>query len=156
MCGRWAAPARAGSEMSIARQRTALRPKAGECGEGEVRRRVEVGCHEPPGGLPCASGGQRELEKHTELRQSYCARREARRRESHVTQAARRISPGSRTRATAYASAAARKARLSMMESAGATKAKRSRGHVNRVAAAAGSLAVAPAGRFSWPGVDEP
>eukprot|EP00965_Chrysotila_dentata_P171690 5666003-Pleurochrysis_carterae.AAC.1 len=40
------------------------------------------------------------------------------------------------------------------MESAGVQVQRR--GHVNRVVAAVGPWAVAPAGRFSWPGVDEP
>eukprot|EP00965_Chrysotila_dentata_P062233 2062129-Pleurochrysis_carterae.AAC.1 len=71
-----------------------------------------MGCHEPPGDLPCESGGQREGERCVRRGHDSGARRKTRCKRPHVGKARWRVSPGSRARATAYASAATRKARL--------------------------------------------
>eukprot|EP00965_Chrysotila_dentata_P060075 1992434-Pleurochrysis_carterae.AAC.2 len=113
----WAAPAREGSAMRAAKQIIAQRPKPREGrGKREVRRRVNMGCHEPPGHLPCASGGWRDGEKCARREHDSGARRKIRCKKSRVGEARRRLSPGSRARATAYASAATRKAKLKRMD----------------------------------------
>eukprot|EP00965_Chrysotila_dentata_P038871 1291665-Pleurochrysis_carterae.AAC.1 len=75
-----------------------------------------MGCHEPPGDLPCASGGQWEGERRVRREHDSGAQRKTRCKKPRVGEARRRVSPGSRARATAYASAATRKARLNRMD----------------------------------------